>query len=424
MVTGPFVSPTNPDNRPTPIFGDTNGEMPPRDLVGVAPDCMAARAAGPSLGLLLATARDMGVVLGVSQCYRSLSDQVADQQMATAAGNSACSAPLPTTPSGMPIGTSMHGWGKAADFTDAQGQVLFGTAAENFLDAEANRFGWNHPGFALPGGSACPDPPHWEWVGDGGDLHDSTVRADVVALLPSADGRGYSTVTGLGALGHHGDAPDYGSAAGDPLGWIIVGGARTPDGRGYWLVGSDGTVFPFGTARSFGSIRSGTPPTSVVGMAATPDGRGYWLVGADGHVFTFGDAAFYGSPAASSRSLTRPVVAMAATRDGHGYWVVAADGAVFNYGDAKNYGSASGRPLPAPVVAAAATPDGRGYWLASADGSAFAFGDAAPPTTTASVASGPPVVAIAPTPSGRGYWLTTADGAVFGYGDAQYYGAG
>src|SRR5206468_7564781 len=98
----PFISPIQPDNRPTAVAGDTNGMMPTRDLVGVAPDCLAARAAGPSLGLLLATARDQGVVLRPEQCYRPLSDQVAVSQRWTATGNSTCAAPVLTTASGTP----------------------------------------------------------------------------------------------------------------------------------------------------------------------------------------------------------------------------------------------------------------------------------------------------------------------------------
>ena len=208
----PFVSPIGPDNRPIPVAGDVNGEMPARDLVGVAKNCVASRAAGPSLGLLLATARNEGVVLGTEQCYRPLSDEVAVRQHATAAGNSSCAAPVVTSPSGAAKGTSMHGWGKAADFSDIRGSVAFGSPGDHFLNAAAGRFGWNHPGWARPGGSTCPEAWHWEWVGDGGIRHASPVRADVIALLPSRDDRGYSTVTGLGALEHRGDAPDYGRA--------------------------------------------------------------------------------------------------------------------------------------------------------------------------------------------------------------------
>jgi hypothetical protein len=423
-VTVPFVSPIRPDNRPTPVAGDVNGEIPARDLVGVGPNCVAARAAAPSLGLLFATARNEGVILGAKECYRPLAGQVAARKRVTAQGNSACAAPVVTSPAGKVKGTSMHGWGKAGDFSDAGGTVTFGSPGDRFLNAKAGRFGWNHPAFALPGGSACPEAWHWEWVGDGGMRHLSSIRADVVALLPSRDGQGYSAVTGLGALVHRGNAADVGSAGGSPLAWLIVGGVRTPGGNGYWLVGSDGAVLAFGDAGRFGSITSGSPTNPVVAMAATQSGRGYWLVTADGHVFNFGDAASYGSPAASSQFLNRPVVAMAATPDGRGYWLATADGHVFNFGDAGSYGAASTRPLPAPVVAMAATPNGRGYWLAGADGSVYAFGDAPMLGSAAGAGLVQPVVAVASTPSGRGYWLGAADGRVLGYGDARYYGAG
>src|SRR5205814_9259713 len=121
----PASSPSQPDTRPPADAGDSNGVMPARDLVGVATDCLAARAAGPSLGLLLATARDEGVVLHTEQCYRPLSGQVSVRQKWSSAGKSACAAPVVTSPSGKPVGTSMHGWGKAADFSDVTGTMTF-----------------------------------------------------------------------------------------------------------------------------------------------------------------------------------------------------------------------------------------------------------------------------------------------------------
>ncbi len=122
------VSPIQPGNVPTAIPGATNGELPPSDLVSVAPGCQAARAAGPSLGLLLAEARDRGVLLGTEECYRSLAGEVAESQAWTAAGNSACAAPVVSSPAGHPVGTSIHGWGKAADLFDSRGTVAFGFA--------------------------------------------------------------------------------------------------------------------------------------------------------------------------------------------------------------------------------------------------------------------------------------------------------
>ena len=51
------------------------------------------------------------------------------------------------------------------------------------------------------GGDAVGEPlgiADWEWVGDGGTNGAPPVRADVMSLLPSPTGKGYSTVTGLG----------------------------------------------------------------------------------------------------------------------------------------------------------------------------------------------------------------------------------
>ena len=414
-----FVSPVQPENRPNAVAGDTNGLMPNDDLVWVAPGCQAARAAAPSLGLLLATARDEGVDLGTEQCYRPLADQVAVKKSWTAAGNSACAAPVKTSSSGKPVGTSMHGWGKAADFNDAHGGLTFGSRAYRFLTTHADRFGWNHPAWARPGGSVCPEPWHWEWVGDGGILNNSPVRADVVTLFAATDGVGYSIVTALGAVYPHGHAPDHGSLIDRALGWLVVAAARTPDGGGYWLAGGDGSVYNFGDGGDFGSTSSSPTLHPIVGMASSADGAGYWLATSAGNVFAFGAATFHGSPAASGVSLDRPIVAIVSTPDGGGYWLAGADGRVFAYGDAARYGAASGRSPRAPVVSMASTPDGRGYWLVTTTGRVFAYGDAG------SFGSIPhriklmqPVTAIASTPDAGGYWLVAADGAVFAFGDA------
>jgi hypothetical protein len=407
----------SPSNAPTPVPGAVNGELPPADLIGVAPNCLASRAAGPSLGLLLRTASEDNVVLGTEQCYRSLAGQIAEQQIWTALGNSACAAPVQSGPGG-PVGTSMHGWGKAADFFDAGGTVAFGSPGYLFLKANAARVGWNHPGWAEPGGSACPEAWHWEWVGDGGTQGAPAVRADVVGLLPTADGGGYSTVTGLGSVNNRGDAPAQGDASSVPLNWLVVGGARGP--AGFWLVASDGGVFTFGGAGFYGSTGAMRLNRPIVGMAATPDGRGYWLVASDGGVFTFGDAGFYGSTGAMR--LNRPIVGMAATPDGRGYWLVASDGGVFTFGDAGFYGSTGAMRLNAPVVGMAPAPAGAGYRLVAADGGIFTFGNAGFLGSLGGTPPATPVVGMAA--DGAGYWLVSADGLVFPFGGAGFFGSG
>jgi hypothetical protein len=407
----------SPSNTPTPIPGATNGNLPAADLISAAPNCQAARAAGPSLGLLLRTAREEGVVLGTEQCYRPLAEQISVLQAWTDLGNSACAAPVATGPNG-PVGTSMHGWGKAADFFDGRGSVAFGSPGYLFLKANAGRLGWNHPGWAEPGGSACPEAWHWEWVGDGGTLAAPPVRADVVGLLPTGDGGGYSTVTGLGAVNNRGNAPSQGDASSLPLNWLVVGGAR--GSAGFWLVASDGGVFTFGGAGFYGSTGSMRLNQPVVGMAATPDGRGYWLVASDGGIFTFGDAAFYGST--GSMHLNRPIVGMAATPDGRGYWLVASDGGIFTFGDAGFYGSTGSMRLNAPVVGMAPSPAGAGYWLVAADGGIFTFGNAGFRGSLGGAALATPVVGMAA--NGSAYWLVSADGLVFPFGGAGSFGPG
>lgn len=367
----------SPGNTPTPIPGATNGELPASDLVNVAPGCQAARAAGPSLGLLLAQARERNLPLGTEECYRSLQGQQQEQQTWTSAGNSACAAPVTTSPSGTPQGTSMHGWGKAADFSYAGNSVSFGSAGFAFLKQFAAVAGWNHPGWAEPGGSACPEAWHWEWVGDGGTYGAPPIRADVVGLLPSDDGGGYASVSGLGGLVARGDFAGHGSPAGTPIAWLVVGAASVPGGGGggYWMVASDGGVFSFGSAAFHGSTGGVRLAQPVVGMAATPDGRGYWLVAADGGVFSFGSARFHGST--GNVRLAQPVVGMTAAADGGGYRLVASDGGVFSFGSVKFYGSTGSQVLPAPVVSITNTPSGTGYWVTAADGEVFAFGTAA-----------------------------------------------
>jgi len=402
-----------PGNTPTPLPGLTNGELPQRVLINVAPGCQAYRGAATSLSLLLASAHERGIAVGTEQCYRALSDQVSEVQDWTTAGNSACAAPVVTSPSGTVQGTSMHGWGKAVDFTIN----TFEDPAYTYLRSAAGIYGWNHPGWAEPGGSACPEPWHFEWDGDGGTLGATPIVADVIGLIPSPDNRGYATVTGLGALHTAGDAVSHGDASAIALNWVLVGVAPTPDRMGYWMVGADGGVFSFGDARFYGSTGSMVLNQPVVGMAPTPDGKGYWEVASDGGIFSFGDARFYGSTA--SMHLNRPIVGMAATPDGKGYWLVASDGGIFSFGDAKFYGSTGSLRLNQPVTGMAATQSGDGYWMVAADGGLFNFGDA--PFLGSSGATPPvqPVVSITPTSSGAGYWMTDANAKVLAFGDAN-----
>ena len=415
---GPAV---RPDNRPSPLGGAENGYVPPERLITVAPGCRVAREAGPSLALLFRIASASRVALGARDCYRPVGEQVAVSGSWTARGNSACAATPQRHPDGRPKGTSMHGWGKAMDFSDAGAGMRFGSSGYRFLQAWAGRVGWNHPGWAEPGGSTCPEPWHWEWVGDGGTVGGDPLRADVVALLPAVDDAGYLEATGLGAVqAFGGGARSSGGAEQLPLSWVVVSAAGTPSRAGYWLLGGDGGIFTYGDARFFGSTGAMRLNSPIVGMAPTPDGQGYWLVAGDGGIFTFGNARFSGSTGAMR--LNSPIVGMAATPDGRGYWLVAADGGIFSFGTAAFFGSTGAMRLNSPIVGMAAAPDGRGYWLVAADGGVFTFGSAAFHGSGADRALVAPTVGIVPAAGGTGYWLVAADGTVVNRGKAEHFG--
>lgn len=411
------VSPITATNRPLPLSGQTNGEVHSGQLINVTANCKVAREAGPSLYLLLKSARDNSQTIEPSECYRPLAGQVAAQQSWTQSGNSACAATPVKTSTGKVAGTSMHGWGKAADLSFGGGG--FGSAGYNYLKSVAGKYGWNHPGWAEPGGSACPEAWHWEYVGDGGTERGDPVVTGTIGLLPNAGANGYATITGLGALNTSGTFTSHGDATGLALNWVMVGSAATPDNGGYWMTGADGGVFSFGDAQFYGSTGSMKLNKPVVGMTPTPTGDGYWLVAADGGVFSFGDASFHGST--GSMKLNRPIVGMTSTPTGKGYWLVAADGGIFAFGDASFYGSTGSMPLNQPVAGMASTKDGGGYWLVGYDGGIFAFGDASFHGSSGGAPPLQPVTNITTTQSGNGYWITVANGDVINFGDAPHF---
>lgn len=415
-AAGAAAPAVQPGNRPTPLAGVENGYVPAARLITVAPGCQVAREAGPSAALLFRSARSAGVRLGGRDCYRPLGGQLAVASRWTARGNSACAATPQRHPDGRPRGTSMHGWGKAIDFSDA-GPLTFASPAYRFLKEAAGRLGWNHPGWAEPGGSACPEPWHWEWVGDGGADGGEAVPADVVGILPASDERGWLTVTGLGAVRVTGRARSAGAVDDVPLNWVVVGAAATTDRAGYWLLGGDGGIFNFGSAAFHGSTGGLRLNSPVVAMAPAPDGGGYWLVAGDGGVFAFGSARFHGSM--GGRRLASPVVAMAAAPDGQGYWLAGADGGIFAFGSARFFGSTGAIRLASPVVGMAPAADGRGYWLVAGDGGIFNFGSAAFLGSAADQPLAAPVVAMAATSRGDGYWIVAADGTVAARGAAR-----
>ena len=386
------ASAIDPNNRPTPVPGRTNGRLQPGDLITVVPSsCSAYRPAATSIALLLDAARHDGVDLRTTECYRPLDDQFEER-----AQYGVCAAPP---------GTSQHGWGKAIDFRDAAGGLRFSSPGFAWLQAHGAEYGWNHPGWARPGGSGCDEPWHWEWVGDGGAMGGDPVKADVVGVMTHPAG-GWWSVTGLGAVTAASGAPSHGGADGLPLARLIVGGTPTNDGGGYWLVAADGGVFAFGNAAFKGSMGGQRLNQPIVGMAATPTGNGYWLVASDGGVFAFGDAVFKGSM--GGERLNRPVVGMASNGAG-GYWLVASDGGIFSFGGAVFHGSTGGMRINRPVKAMAATLSGDGYWLVASDGGVFNYGGAG---FKGSLGGQPTAPVIGMAPSLTGYRLVAVNGAV------------
>ena len=414
------VNAIQPANRPTPIAGQRNGLVAPGALLTVEGDCRVARDAAASLVHLLAAARAAGVNLGTESCYRPLADQISVRGNACGNGNCACAATISPTAT---VGTSYHGWGKAVDFSvDGRGLTDPFSPAERWLNAHAATYGWNHPAFALLG-TPCPEAWHWEWVGDGGNLHGEPIRADVMGGA-GPDGGSFATVTGTGAVqwvtGPLAATTDTQPAL-NPLASVIVGAAVTPTGRGLWRVGVDGGIFSSGDARFFGSTGAIHLNRPVVGMAAGPGGNGYWSVASDGGIFSFGSAGFHGSTGAIH--LNRAVVGMAATASRHGYWLVASDGGIFSFGDARFFGSTGAIHLNSPIVGMAATRSGRGYWLVASDGGIFSFGDAVFRGSGAGGAETSPVVGMVRTASGAGYGLVHANGNVTPFGDAVGFGS-
>ncbi|MEZ5141847.1 MAG: M15 family metallopeptidase [Acidimicrobiales bacterium] len=164
IVAVACMPPIHPDNKPSKLVGLTNGQIPTSQLVAVSSSCSVYYKAGRSLQALLADAKKDGVTLLGRSCYRDYAGQVAARQYWCSLGQCYMAA-VP--------GTSMHGWGKAVDFGEAGRDLDFGTPGYAWLEANAWRYGWNHPGWAAED-QVGAEPWHWEWVGDGGTMYPGT----------------------------------------------------------------------------------------------------------------------------------------------------------------------------------------------------------------------------------------------------------
>jgi LAS superfamily LD-carboxypeptidase LdcB len=133
------------------LRGFPNGRIPASALCGIPFDSSAllrCDAAEALTALDKAYVRAFGHHLEVSDSYRSYGAQVACR----ATKGYLCAQP----------GTSNHGWGVAVDL--GGGIQSFGTATHAWMNRNAAKFGWHHPGWAEPSGSK-PEPWHWEYTG-------------------------------------------------------------------------------------------------------------------------------------------------------------------------------------------------------------------------------------------------------------------
>lgn len=222
----------------------------------------------------------------------------------------------------------------------------------------------------------------------------------------------YDLVSANGTVSSFGGAANFGGTQDVALRAPIVDMATTPDGRGYWLLAQNGSVYNLGDAKFYGSLGGNhpLPPAAhdLVSIIPTNDGQGYWLCDASGVVTAYGDAPKL--PSLPAAKATLPVVGCGVLPDELGDWIVNSAGDVYNYGQAKWYGSLRGKVLAHPIVGMSRTTDGKGYWLVDSAGDVTSFGDATKPGDPPALPN--PVVGMTGAPNGLGYWAVSAGGYV------------
>jgi hypothetical protein len=144
-----------------------NGRLPDSALTEVTPTCRVANdVADPLRRMMFAAYVDGAAVLPeldsftaplpgpprIESCYRSYEMQEWWRNFYCFFG----SCDFAAVP-----GTSVHGWGRAVDLQDPGGKMTFSSPGYRWLQANAAHFGFVHPAWAEPGGSA-PEPWHWE----------------------------------------------------------------------------------------------------------------------------------------------------------------------------------------------------------------------------------------------------------------------
>jgi hypothetical protein len=94
----------------------------------------------------------------------------------------------------------------------------------------------------------------------------------------------------------------------------IVAIVPTAEGRGYFLVAKDGGVFAFGDAKFAGSLPSASIKGTVVAVTHTYNGGGYYMLSASGKVYALGDATMPHGVSPESMALSGHAIAIVAHR--------------------------------------------------------------------------------------------------------------
>jgi hypothetical protein len=156
-------NPISPSNHPTAVAGARSGYLPASVLYTQGPVCKVYKHAAGSLVAMLAAAHKDGVDLQPEECYRDYAGQVYWRNYWCTHGNCG-NAAVP--------GTSNHGWGKAVDLKDQNGELTYSSPGYRWMVAHAGSWGWNQP-------ANLGEAWHWEWVGDGGTLHGYSVHPEL-----------------------------------------------------------------------------------------------------------------------------------------------------------------------------------------------------------------------------------------------------
>lgn len=154
--------------RPLPPREIANGRLLPSMLTEVTPQCRVVNELAQPLRAMLDAAHREGVALEPEQssflppgtpgppviesCYRSYDGQVWWRNYYCSIGKCA-NAAVP--------GTSKHGWGRAVDFQDQNGEMAFGSPGFVWLRAHATEYGFSHPP-SLDEGQPNAEAWHWE----------------------------------------------------------------------------------------------------------------------------------------------------------------------------------------------------------------------------------------------------------------------